>query len=163
MTDALPGPGERPVYFGVTRYQTFPVPVTVTKVRGPGRGLGIRAPITCVLGSALPSRSSAQVSLSRGATSELRGENGTLSCSARLSCRGRSLHSASVLLVTGLCCFFLPDGESLDLPWESSLASIMLWSIEYGRNDTVEVSGAPGSCSTSTLHTWMLTVIASDH
>ena len=163
MTDALVGPGERPVYLGVTPYQTFPVPVTVTKVWGPGRGSGIRAPITCVSGSALPSSSSAQVSLSRGATSELRSEHGTLPCSARLCCGGRSLCSASVLLVTGLCCFCPPDRESLDLPWESSLARVMLWSIEYGRSDIVEVSGAPGSCSTATLHTWMLTVIVPDH
>ena len=159
MPDALPGPGERPVYFGVPPYQTFPVPVTVTKVRGPGRGSGIRAPITCVFGSVLPSSSSAQVSLSRGATSELRSERGTLPCSGAVA-------GPSVQLLcsfTGLCCFCPPDRESLDLPWDSSLASVMLWSIEYGRSDTVEVSGAPGSCSTATLHTWMLTVIVSDH
>lgn len=159
MPDALPGPGERPAYFAVPPYQTFPVPVTVTKVRGPGRGSGIRAPITCVFGSALPSSSSAQVSLSRGATSELRSERGTLPCSGavagpsvQLLC-SLSLGSAASALQT----------ESLDLPWESSLASVMLGSIEYGRSDTVEVSGAPGSCSTATLHTWMLTVIVSDH
>lgn len=108
MTDSLPGPGERPVYFGVTLYQTFPVPVTVTKVRGPGRGLGIRAPITCVFGPALLSNFSAQVSLSRGAASEPRSENGTVPAllgslvvagpSVQLLC-SLSLGSAESLLV----------------------------------------------------------------